>query len=121
LLFIVGDLGGNNRTDPGSYHTIRQTGHAFIFHDSSVLEARTKELGVRGSSTSHYAGCGLSLSNDTIFLASSVGWGHKKSISFIGTVLRASKRTRVAVVEFSGISVSKCGISVLSSVCTIHV
>ena len=40
------------------------------------------------------------LSNDTIFLASSVGWGRKMSVRCIGAVLRAHTRTRVAVVEF---------------------
>ena len=68
--------------------------------DSSVIEARTKELGVPGSSTSLYAGCAVSLNNDTIFLASSVGWGRKMLVMCIGAVLRARKRTRVAVVEF---------------------
>ena len=81
--------------------------------DSLVVEARTEELGVSGSSTSHYAECGVSLSNDTLFLASSVGWGCNMLVLCIGAVLWARKRTRVAVVEFH--------VSPFFSLCTIHV
>ena len=49
---------------------------------------------------SHYAGCDVSLSNGTIFLASSVGWEGKMSVPCVGAVFRARKRTTVAVVEF---------------------
>ena len=41
------------------------------------IQCMFRELGVPGSSTSHYAGCGVSLSNDTIFLALSIGWDIK--------------------------------------------